>query len=258
MRQDTFDGEACIRLLQDKTQPLVERDAAAESLAFYPTAAFVDALFEVMSDPAEELLLRETAASSLGTVWSEVGVDNQRLNSLPEGIRFEVVASMPSNAFDFKPFIEEIVGQKYVRQTDHPFAVHIAEGWFQSTILGRPEPKMLPLLLALQQRYAYTYLWLDPIDDDMVEEFKNRYPVIGESLFQLPTDQRFDVWWDELYRGHWELYFSQQPVKPYVQLFDVEAHIDNFPQLLSRVGAEVVVLAWPDNSEWTVGWRSQG
>lgn len=98
LQRSEFDGEACIRLLLDKTQPIVDRDAAAESLEYYQTPAAADALFSVAADAGEDLSLRETAAEALGAVWSKIGIDRARLERLPEHIRFEVEASMPCSS----------------------------------------------------------------------------------------------------------------------------------------------------------------
>lgn len=92
-----FDGGACIRLLNDPALSIVERDAAAESLAAFPTRDAVEALFKVAVTPTEDGSLRETAAHSLGAIWSEIGVDEGLLSRLPEGLRHEVLASMPSS-----------------------------------------------------------------------------------------------------------------------------------------------------------------
>jgi HEAT repeat protein len=91
----TFDGAACIRLLNDPALSAVERDAAAESLALHPTPDAVQALFKVAVTPTEDWPLRETAAHSLGAIWSETGLDENLLSRLPERLRHEVVASMP-------------------------------------------------------------------------------------------------------------------------------------------------------------------
>jgi hypothetical protein len=97
-RPPSLDRDRCIQLLLDKQQPYPERDAAAESLAFAPSAQSVDALLIVAHDSKEPVALRETAAQSLGAIWAEIGVDSERLESLPEALQFEVRASIPGGS----------------------------------------------------------------------------------------------------------------------------------------------------------------
>ena len=86
-----FDGESCIGLILNKENPSAERLAAAESLMYYPASQACDALFLVAMDESEEQRLREEAASSLGCLWCELGIDYDRLSVLPVACLIEAV-----------------------------------------------------------------------------------------------------------------------------------------------------------------------
>src|ERR1700741_611920 len=98
----TFDPDACIRLLLDKSEPEYNRDAAAESLGYgdlgpsLPRA--VDALFQVVCDESDAFDIREEAAASLGQIWGRIGVDRTRFFQVPDDVRLEVWASMPETS----------------------------------------------------------------------------------------------------------------------------------------------------------------
>ena len=81
-----FDGDACIRLLRNKTEPEQDRVAAAESLMHFPRQEAIDALWDVLMDETDDEHIREEAAGSLGTLWIELGIDYERLVLVPEAV----------------------------------------------------------------------------------------------------------------------------------------------------------------------------
>ncbi|MCB9233374.1 MAG: hypothetical protein H6581_17085 [Bacteroidia bacterium] len=76
--------EICIRLLLDKNALEADRMAATESLSWCNSASAQDALFQVILDEEEMDHLREEAAASLGSLWTESGIDYSRLAQIPE------------------------------------------------------------------------------------------------------------------------------------------------------------------------------
>ena len=90
---DDSDGPTCVRLLLDRTQPVAERDAAAESLMYFPHPTAVVALFAIASHATEDDSLRVQAAISLGVVWDTLGTDETLLACLPPHLQAEVRAS---------------------------------------------------------------------------------------------------------------------------------------------------------------------
>ena len=89
-----YDEAACIRLLFDRTQPLNERGAAAESLYTGQTPTATAALLRFVLDEAEQPELREEAASTLGSIYNVVGVDHQAMAKIPDHYRNEVLANI--------------------------------------------------------------------------------------------------------------------------------------------------------------------
>jgi hypothetical protein len=108
--QSTFDPEACIGHLLDKTNSEANRGAAAESLGMAELGELgpsvsraVDALFRVACDQEDLIMVREEAAESLGVIWSEIGVDHARFARLPDDMKFKVLASTPRGAWKEGP-----------------------------------------------------------------------------------------------------------------------------------------------------------
>jgi hypothetical protein len=98
----TFDPEACIGYLLDKTDSEANRVAAAESLGHgmaqlgLNLSHVVDALYQVASDQEDLFIVREEAAGSLGFIWSQIGVDRARFERLPEDMKMSVLGSIPA------------------------------------------------------------------------------------------------------------------------------------------------------------------
>src|SRR5258706_15554029 len=90
-----YDEAACIQLLFDRSQPLWERGAAAESLYIGQTPTATAALLKFVTDGSEEPQLREEAAASLGAIYSIIGVDENALASIPSPYKEEVLAGIP-------------------------------------------------------------------------------------------------------------------------------------------------------------------
>ena len=93
----TFDPEACIGYLLDKSDSEGNRVAAAESLGMGElgpnVSRAVDALFQVACDQEDLLNVREEAAESLGVIWSQIGVDRARFVRLPDDMKIELLAT---------------------------------------------------------------------------------------------------------------------------------------------------------------------
>jgi hypothetical protein len=91
----TYDEAGCIRILFDRTQSLAERAAASESLytGQMPTAR--TALLQLILDETEDSFLRGEAATTLGQIYSVVGVDPQALKQISAPYREEVLAEIP-------------------------------------------------------------------------------------------------------------------------------------------------------------------
>jgi hypothetical protein len=70
-----FNGEKCIKLLNDKSLGLADRIAAAESPMHYPKQQSCDALKDIIIDESEGSELREEAVECLGYLCYEMGVD---------------------------------------------------------------------------------------------------------------------------------------------------------------------------------------
>jgi len=81
-----FDGEKCIEILLNKSSLEVDRIAAAESLVNYPKEQTLDCLFKCVMDETDEEHIREEAAGVLGYLWSEMGIDYNRIVQKPTSI----------------------------------------------------------------------------------------------------------------------------------------------------------------------------
>ena len=159
---------------------------------------------------------------------------------------------------NLRQMIENIFSPRYVRQGEVPNSLLVTAGYFESVFLDRLEPGMVALLRALHQQYENIYLYLDPgFDEDIEEELSKTCQLVCAGVFLLPYEQPIESWYAKLGRGNWLLVFSCQPILENVRLSDLEPVAENFGLLLSKTGAQVIILSWPDNREWTVGWRPE-
>lgn len=92
-----YDEGACIKILLDRTQPLAERGAAAESLFAGQTATACAALLKVVLDETDDPQLREESAGTLGAIYNVIGVNHEVLVKIPSPYREEVLASIEPN-----------------------------------------------------------------------------------------------------------------------------------------------------------------
>ncbi len=158
---------------------------------------------------------------------------------------------------DLSQMIENIVSPRYVRQGKAPNSILVTDGHIERVILNRLETRMVALLRVLHQQYGHIYLFFDPgFDEDIEEELSKTCHLVCAGVFLLPNEQPIESWYATLGRGNWLLMFSCEPILENVRLSDFEPVTENFGRLLSKTGAQVVIISWPDNQEWTVGWRS--
>lgn len=87
---DQVNCKHCIGCLLDKEEHWVERLAAAESLAHCSGHSVERALFQVLLDETEPDYLREEAATSLGSIWIESGIDYEMLVQIPQPLLDEI------------------------------------------------------------------------------------------------------------------------------------------------------------------------
>jgi hypothetical protein len=159
---------------------------------------------------------------------------------------------------DLRQMIENIASPRYVRQGKVPNSLLVTASYVERVFLNGLEPRMVALLYALRQQYENIYLLLDPgFDQDLEAEFSKTCQPVCVGVFLLPHEQPIEVWYEKLGAGNWLLMFSSEPILENVRLSDFEPVAENFGRLLSRTGAQVIILSWPDNQEWTVGWRSE-
>jgi hypothetical protein len=92
----TYDEAACIRVLFDRTQPLHERGAAAESLYTGKTPTATAALLQLILDETEDSFIREAAATTLGQIYSVIGCDLRALQLIPSPYNHEVLSEIPT------------------------------------------------------------------------------------------------------------------------------------------------------------------
>ena len=96
---DTFDPEACIAYLLDKTESEANRGGAAESLGYGELGPIlsraVDALYQVACDQEDLYIVREEAADALASIWERIGVDRARFARLPEDMKLAAWGVMP-------------------------------------------------------------------------------------------------------------------------------------------------------------------
>lgn len=154
--------------------------------------------------------------------------------------------------------IENVVSPRYVRQGNTPNSLLVTAVYSESVSPNRLEPRMVALLRALSQRYENMYLLFDAsFDEDLEEDLSKSCHLICGGLFLLPHEPSIESWYEKLARGNWSLMFSGNPIRESVRLSDFEPVAANFCRLLSKTGAQVIILSWPDNQEWTVGWRPE-
>ena len=91
LSKNELDGEACIRLLLDKSQDLGLREDAADSLMWYPKKQACEALLSVILDEGEDQDLRCESAGCLGSLWAEMPYEEGELLLVPEPYRSELI-----------------------------------------------------------------------------------------------------------------------------------------------------------------------
>jgi len=154
--------------------------------------------------------------------------------------------------------IENILSPRYVRQGKVQNSLLLTAGYIEGVFLSRLEPGMVALLCAFRRQYENIYILLDPgFDKHLEEELSKTCQLVCGGMFLLPHEQPIESWYETLYAGNWLLMFSCELILENVQLSDFEPVAENFGRLLSRTGAQVIILSWPDNHEWTVGWRPE-
>jgi hypothetical protein len=95
----TFNPEACIGYVLDKTDLEANRVAAAESLGYGELGSSlsraVDALYQVACDEGDLYIVREEAAEALASIWERIGVDRARFARLPEDVKLATWGVIP-------------------------------------------------------------------------------------------------------------------------------------------------------------------
>ncbi len=91
---ERYDEAACTRILFDRSKPIAERAAAAESLYTGQTSTAAAALLKVVLDDAEDPQLREEAATTLGSMYNVKGIDHDTVKNVPSPYREEILANI--------------------------------------------------------------------------------------------------------------------------------------------------------------------
>lgn len=150
--------------------------------------------------------------------------------------------------------IESIIGHHNVRRTEVSSVVNVRGGLF-SSFFGKLEKRKSALLTDFQQRYAYAYLWLDDWNADLINEIKGNWETVRENLFHVPQSQVLGSLYKKLYQGKWQFFFSDQPLQQSYDYALFAKGPDDVELLLTRSGAQVVIVSWLDDAEWFIGWQ---
>ena len=87
----SFDPQECIRLLQDKAVDEGIREDAADSLMHHPKQESVEALFGLLMNEEEGKDFRLELAGCLGSIWSEIGIEEEKMNQIDGEFRDELL-----------------------------------------------------------------------------------------------------------------------------------------------------------------------
>ena len=86
-----FDPQECIRLLKDKSVDEGIREDAADSLMHHPKQESVEAIFGALRDEKESKDFRLELAGCLGSIWSEIGIEEEKMNQIDGELRDELL-----------------------------------------------------------------------------------------------------------------------------------------------------------------------
>lgn len=152
--------------------------------------------------------------------------------------------------------IENAVGPGNVRPGESQNCLEVTAGSIKCDSSVKIESGRVAVLHALHQQHKHGYLLLDPgLDEDIIGELTESCEPVFDGLLLLPSGHSIESWYAKLGRGNWLLMFSCQPMLRDLQLYDFEPVAENFDRILSSTGAQVIILSWPNNYEWTVAWR---
>ncbi len=151
-----------------------------------------------------------------------------------------------------KEKIDSIVGRKNTHPTGIENVLTIRKTLFSWSLRGF-ENKKQALLNELWHHYKNIYIWLDDWNDDLLTLVKFEADP-HRPIHQFPREYEVVSFYNQLYKGKWQLFFSNQ-----LLLLD-DKHIDfakgpvETKALLNKSGAEIVIVSWYDDREWFIAW----
>lgn len=149
-----------------------------------------------------------------------------------------------------RTFIDEIVGSQVVHQTNVPNVVLL-----RGTFLKRFDDRSrIALISHLGRMYSKTYLHLDPLDEDILNETIECWELKSKHLYLIPNEQDLALLYQELYRGNWLLLFRNQVIGEDFRIPEGYGNPDVMQQLFLGTDVQLAIASGPDDSEWTVGW----
>lgn len=146
--------------------------------------------------------------------------------------------------------IDQIVESQFVHASNVPNVVLL-----RGTFLKRfDDPKRIALILHLGRLYSKTYLYLDPLDEEVFKETTGHWQLVNTGLYLIPNDQDVRLLYQQLYRGNWLLLFRNQVIGEDFRIPEGYGNPDVMQQLLLGTDEQFSIASGPDDSEWTVGW----
>src|SRR5262249_39369278 len=144
-----------------------------------------------------------------------------------------------------RTFIDQIVGPRIVHATKSSNIVHLTGG----AVLSRFDEQMkIALMSHLRGLYSKTYLHLDPMDEDILNETAGHWELAGPHLYFIPTELDLSLLHQELYRGNWLLLFRNQAISGDFRIPDGYGNPAIMQQLLLGTDEQFAIASGPDDS----------
>lgn len=152
-----------------------------------------------------------------------------------------------------RTFIDEIVGSQVVHATTAPNVV-LLRGTFLKPF---DDQIRIALISHLGRMYSKTYLHLDPMDEDTLNETIRDWELIRTHLYLIPSEQDLPLLYQELYRGNWLLIFRNKVIGEDFRVHEGYGNPDVMRQLILGSDTQFAIASGPDDSEWIVGWSQE-